>query len=199
MQLFGLHYYVIVDKHDSSWYSMMLDYFKLLNMNNFLHDAYPYLINWLRLYSHAPSSRGPQSGPFSTAHPVWAFVENDIFDSNPANMGERAPNAPIDLPNWGTTSRSEGHQTNQFGMNEGAFSGSNFVLDHNSFLAYGLEPSSLSWGYMSQRRSQPSTSGPVGFRARRSSHLPNAENTKLQRFWKGHETLGRAWLGLFIR
>jgi hypothetical protein len=34
-----------VDKHDSSWYSMMLDYFKLLNMNNFLHDAYPYLIN----------------------------------------------------------------------------------------------------------------------------------------------------------
>jgi hypothetical protein len=45
MQLFGLHYYSIVDAHGLDWYSTMLDHYKLLNMNDFLLDVSRYVVN----------------------------------------------------------------------------------------------------------------------------------------------------------
>jgi hypothetical protein len=45
VQLFGLNYRGIIDLTDVEWYTVILEECKLLNINDFLHNVSPYVVN----------------------------------------------------------------------------------------------------------------------------------------------------------
>jgi hypothetical protein len=118
-QLFGLHYYGIVDGCDLRWYTKMLEHCKSLDMNDFLHDFYPYVVNRPRIESRARTT-SQQSDPSSSTPPARTFVEFDIFGDDPESVGLRPWANAIDPPNWGTSFPFGGVQINEFRTNDGA-------------------------------------------------------------------------------
>jgi hypothetical protein len=78
LQLFGLHYYGIVDGHDLRWSTTMLEYCKSLDINDFLHGFCPYVVNRLHIKRH-PMQSSEQSDPSFSVPSARTFVEFDIF------------------------------------------------------------------------------------------------------------------------
>jgi hypothetical protein len=64
----------------------MLEYCKSLDMNDFLHDCYPYIVNRPRIESRARTT-SQLSDPSSGALPARTFVEFDIFGDDPESAG----------------------------------------------------------------------------------------------------------------
>jgi hypothetical protein len=64
----------------------MLKHCKPLDMNNFLHNFCPYVVNRPRIES-SPRTTSQQSDPSSGASPARTFVEFDIFGDDQENAG----------------------------------------------------------------------------------------------------------------
>jgi hypothetical protein len=97
---------------------------KLLDINDFLHNVSPYVVNRyvvsrLRPQYRAPPTGAPQLAPSLAVLPVH-FIESNIFESVPVMMHERSPDTLEDLPNWGTTFSGGRARFEQFGTMEGA-------------------------------------------------------------------------------
>ena len=63
---------------DLEWYTVILEECKLLNINNFLHDVSPYVVN-----CPLPLQRATSSTVFDSSHPATVsrrrLVETEIF------------------------------------------------------------------------------------------------------------------------
>ena len=102
MQLFGLHYYGIIDERDRKWYTEMLEHCKSLDMNNFLHNLCLYVVNRPHIESRSRNT-SQRSDPSSGAPPARTFVEFDIFGDEGENTGLQ-PRAAAPTPlTWGTS------------------------------------------------------------------------------------------------
>jgi hypothetical protein len=117
----------------------MLEHYKLLDMNDFLHDFCPYVVNRPRI-ERCPRTSYQQSDPSSSAPPARTFIEFDIFGDDQENAGLRPRAAAADPPNWDTSFPSGGVQINEFGMNDGV----EFMRDA---ALSGADPGSSSRGY----------------------------------------------------
>jgi hypothetical protein len=121
-----------------------------LDMNDFLHDCCPYVVNRPRIESRAWTT-SQQSDPSSSAPPARTFVEFDIFGDDPESAGLQPRANVVDPPNWGTLFPSGGVQINEFGTNDGA----EFMRDA---ALSGADPGSSSRGYWARGRTEPPTS-----------------------------------------
>jgi hypothetical protein len=83
---------------------VMLEECDLLDINNFLHDVSPYVVNQTRPPYRVPATSPPQRAPSSTAPPVH-FVESEIFESASGAMPRRSSDTQEDPPSWGTLLR----------------------------------------------------------------------------------------------
>jgi hypothetical protein len=162
----------------------MLEHCKSLDMNDFLHDFCPYVVNRPRLESR-PRTSFQQYDPSSSAPPTRTFVDFDIFGDNQVNTGLRPRPAATDPPNWGTSFPSSGVQINKFGTNDGA-----------EFMRYAAfssaDPGSSSRGYWAWGRTEPLASGLDGGQGRRPTCLGNVvrasvEGSREQRDTSRHE------------
>jgi hypothetical protein len=97
----------------------MLEHCKSLDMNDFLHDFCPYIVNRPRIERCLVHS-SQQSDPSSGAPPVRTFVEFNIFGDDQENVEMRPRVAAADPPNWDTLFPSGGVRINKFGTNDGA-------------------------------------------------------------------------------
>ena len=48
MQMYGLHFYSIAERHDIDKHRMLKKHSDLCDMNDFMHDKSPYLANYVR-------------------------------------------------------------------------------------------------------------------------------------------------------
>jgi hypothetical protein len=76
----------------------MLEHCKSLDMNDFLHDFCPYVVNRPSIKSH-PRTTSQQSDPSSGAPPAQTFVEFDIFGDEKENAGLQPWAVAADPPN----------------------------------------------------------------------------------------------------
>ena len=97
----------------------MLEHYKLLDMNGFLHNFYPYVVN--RPYiERCLRTSSQHSNSSSGAPPMQTFIEFNIIGDNKENAGLRPRATAIDPPNWSTLFLSVGVQINKFGTYDGA-------------------------------------------------------------------------------
>jgi hypothetical protein len=156
----------------------MLEHCKSLDMNDFLHNFCPYVVNRPRIESR-PRTTFQQSDPSSGAPPARAFVEFDIFGDDKENVGLRPRVVATDPPNWGTSFPSGRVQINEFRTNDGA----EFMRDA---ALSGTDLGSSSQGYRAWGRTEPPASGLDGGQGHHPIRLRNivrasAEGSREQR------------------
>jgi hypothetical protein len=141
----------------------MLEHYKSLDMNDFLHDCCPYIVNRPRIESRAQTT-SQQSDPSSGAPPARTFIEFDIFGDDPESAGLRPRANAADPPNWGISFPSGRVQINKFGTNDGA----EFMRDAALSSA---DPGSSNRGYRARGRTEPSALDLDGGQGRRPTRL----------------------------
>ena len=113
VQLFGLNYQGIIDPTDLEWYTAILRECKKLDINNFLQDVSPYVVNRPLPPQRAASSSMPNSSR-PTVVPRRRLVETDIFESE--EIAPKRSSTPCqDNPLSGKGSR----KFDQFGSMQG--------------------------------------------------------------------------------
>jgi hypothetical protein len=100
VQLFGLNYRGIIDPTDLEWYTAILEECKSLDINDFLHNVGPYVVNRTLPPQHAATSNLSNSSR-PAAVPRHRLVETDIFGSG-ETARERSSTLDQDTPNLGT-------------------------------------------------------------------------------------------------
>jgi hypothetical protein len=143
----------------------MLEHCKSLDMNDFLHDFCPYVVNQPHIESR-PRTTSQKSDPSSGAPPAQTLIEFDIFGDDQENVGLRPRAAATDPPNWGTSFPSGGVQIYEFGTNDGA----EFMRDA---ALSGADPGSSSRGYRARGRMELPASGLDGGQRHRPTCLRN--------------------------
>ena len=98
---------------DMEWYTSILEECKLLDINDFLHDVSPYVVNHT-----LPPQRAASSNVCDLSRPAAVprrrLVEMDIFGSG-ETMQERSSTPLQDTPNLGALFGEGNHEFNQFG------------------------------------------------------------------------------------
>jgi hypothetical protein len=112
MQLFGLNYRGIIDPMDLEWYTAILEECKSLDINDFLHNVSPYVVNRTLPPQRAASSNVSDSSR-PAAVPRRRLVETDIFGSG-ETARERSSAPRQDTLNLGTFLGEGSHEFNQF-------------------------------------------------------------------------------------
>jgi hypothetical protein len=176
-----MHYCGIVDSRDSEWYDEVLKACSSLEVNDFLHDASPYVSNRPLPPYRGAAIASSQGAPSTSAPPV-RLVEIEIFHDSHERRLPNYPDISEDEPYMGTSFGQGGGGFNQFGSTEGAISGSDFLRNPGPSTLDVTEPVSSSRGFQSQEK------GSVG--VPRSSHV--AKRTRLQRFMQGGRSALRA-------
>jgi hypothetical protein len=148
MQLFGMHYRGIVDAPNLEWYTAILDEYKLLDINDFLHNGSPYVVTQPLLPKHAAPSNVSQSARHS-AMPPRCILELDIFESV-ERARERSSDTREDTPSLGTLYGEGSRGFNQFGTIQGEVTISDLITKPGAFAAAGGIPVSSSQGYQFQ-------------------------------------------------
>jgi hypothetical protein len=142
VQLFGLNYWGIIDPTDLEWYTAILEECKSLNINDFLHNVRPYVVNrTLPPQRAATSNLSDSSRP--AAMPRRRLVETNIFGSG-ETARERSSAPHQDTPNLGTFLGEGSREFNQFGTMQGGMR-----RDPDVFAAQVGIPVSSSRGYQS--------------------------------------------------
>jgi hypothetical protein len=117
MQLFGLHYWGIMDPLDLEWYTTILNECKSLDINDFLHDVSPYVVT-RPLPSHRAKSTNISNSARPAAVPRRRIIESEIFQS--AETGQvRSHDSREDTPYLGTLVEEGNRGFNQFGTMQG--------------------------------------------------------------------------------
>jgi hypothetical protein len=113
VQLFGLNYRGIIDPTDLEWYTTILEECKYLDINEFLHNVSPYVVNrTLPPQRTATSNLSDSSCPAAVPH--RRLVETNIFGSR--EVARKRSSAPHqDTPNLGTFLGEGSREFNQFG------------------------------------------------------------------------------------
>ena len=73
MQMYGLHFYGIIERHDTEKHREMEKFGALCDMNNFLHDNSPYFLNYVRPLLMGTPEVTLEFGPSKeavTEHPI---------------------------------------------------------------------------------------------------------------------------------
>ena len=169
-----MHYRSIVDSCDFEWYDKVLKACVSLDVNDFLHDISPYVMNRLLPPYHVAATASSHGAP-STSAQLVRLVETKKFHNSHRKRLSNYPDINRDEPYMGTSFEQGSRGFNQFGSIEGAVSGCNFLRNPDLSTLDGMEPVSLTQGYQSQEK------GSAG--APRSSHV--AKCTTLQRFMQG--------------
>jgi hypothetical protein len=172
MQLFGMHYRGIVDAPNLEWYTAILDEYKLLDINDFLHNGSPYVVTQPLLPKHAAPSNVSQSARHS-AMPPRCILELDIFESV-ERARERSSDTREDTPSLGTLYGEGSRGFNQFETMQGEVIRSDFITEPGAFAAARGVPVSSSRGY------QPHDH--TGSGACRSGQLRSQKKSRLQSF-----------------
>ena len=185
-----LVYYGIVNGCDLQWYTDMLENWKLLDINDFLHNFCPYVVNQPCI-KNSPQTTSQLSNPSSSAPPARTFIEFDIFQDDQENAGLRSQAATANLPNWGTSFPSGGIQINEFGTNDGI----EFMRDA---ALSSTGPGSSSRGYRAQAQMEHLALGLDGGKGCQSARpwsvvRPCAEGSQEQRdtSQRGHSNAPR--------
>jgi hypothetical protein len=174
VQLFGLNYRGIIDPTDLKWYTAILEECKSLDMNDFLHNVSPYVVNRTLPPQQAASSNVSDSSR-PAAVPCRRLVETDIFRLG--EMARERSSAPRqDTPNLGTFLGEGSRKFNQFGIMRGEMR-----RDPDVFSAEEGNPVSSSREYQSQY--------PMGSSARRGGQFRSQKKSRLQPFHEQGETL----------
>jgi hypothetical protein len=180
VQLFGLNYRGIIDPTDLEWYTAILEECKSLDINDFLHNVGPYVVN-----RTLPPQRAASSNVSDSSRPVAVprrrLVETDIFGSG-ETAWERSSAPCQDTPNLGTFLGERSHEFNQFGTMRGEMR-----RDPDVFAAEEGNPVSSSRGYQSQY--------PMGSGAHRGGQFHSKKKSRLQPFPEQGETLDRPTIG----
>jgi hypothetical protein len=113
VQLFGLNYRGIMDPTDLEWYIAILEECKSLDINDFLHNVSPYVVNrTLPPQRAAPSNVSNSSRPATVPH--RRLVETEFFGSG--EMARERSSVPRqDTPNLGTLFGEGSREFNQLG------------------------------------------------------------------------------------
>jgi hypothetical protein len=176
VQLFGLNYRGIIDPTDLEWYTVILEECKLLDINDFLHNVSPYVVNRLLPPQRAASSNVSDSSR-PVAVPCHRLVETDIFGS--VEMArERSSALHQDTPNLGIFFGEGSREFNQFGTMWGEMR-----RDPDVFAAEEGNPVSSSRGYQ------------MGSSARRGGQFRSKKKSRLQPFPEQGETSDRPTIG----
>jgi hypothetical protein len=102
-----------MDPTDLEWYTTILDKCKSLDINDFLHNVSPYVVNhMLPPQRAAPSNVSDSSRP--VAVPRCRLVETEIVGSGETTR-ERSSVPRQDTPNLGTLFGEGSREFNQFG------------------------------------------------------------------------------------
>jgi hypothetical protein len=143
----------------------MLEHWKSLDMNDFLHDFCPYVANRPCIEKRLvqPSKQGDLS---SDALPARTFIDFNIFGDDQENAGLRPRAAIANPPNWGTSFLSGGVRINEFGTNDGG----DFIKDAT---LSGADPGSLSRGYRVRGQMEPPASSLDASQGCRPTRLRN--------------------------
>jgi hypothetical protein len=180
VQLFGLNYWGIIDPTDLEWYTAILEECKSLNINDFLHNVRPYVVNrTLPPQRAATSNLSDSSRP--AAMPRRRLVETNIFGSG-ETARERSSAPHQDTPNLGTFLGEGSREFNQFGTMQGGMR-----RDPDVFAAQVGIPVSSSRGYQSMY--------PIGSGARRGGQFRSQKKSRLQPFPEQGETSDRETAG----
>jgi hypothetical protein len=144
MQLFGLHYWGIMDPLDLEWYTAILNECKSLNINDFLHNVSPYVVTRpLPPQRAEPTKISNLSHP--TAVPRHRIVESKIFQSVETRWVRS--DSREDTPYLGTLVGEGSREFNQFGTMQGEVTRSELFTDPDIFTAEGGNLVSSSQGY----------------------------------------------------
>jgi hypothetical protein len=180
VQLFGLNYRGIIDPTDLEWYTAILEEYKSLDINDFLYNVSPYVVNCTLPPQRATSSNVSDSSR-PAAVPRCRLVETDIFGSV-ETARERSSAPRQDTPNLGTFFGEGSREFNQFGTMRGETR-----RDPDVFAAEEGNPVSSSRGYQSQY--------PMGSGARRGGQFRSKKKSRLQPFPEQGETSDRPTIG----
>jgi hypothetical protein len=180
VQLFGLNYWGIIDPTDLEWYTAILDECKSLEINDFLYNVSPYVVN-----RTLPPQRAASSNVSDSSRPVVVprrcLIETDIFGSRETAQ-ERSSAPRQDTPNLDTFLGEGSREFNQFGTMRGEMR-----RDPDVFAVEVGNPVSSSRGYQSHY--------PMGSGACRGGQFRSKKNSRLQPFPKQGETSDRPTAG----
>jgi hypothetical protein len=172
-----LNYRDIIDPTDLEWYTAILEKCKLLDINYFLHNVSPYVVNrMLPPQRVATSNLSDSSRPAAVPH--RHLVEMDIYGSE-ETARERSSAPHQDTPNLGTFLGEGSREFNQFGTMQGEM-----CRDPDVFAVQVGIPISSSRGYQSMY--------PIGSGARRGGQFRSQKKSSLQPFPEQGETSDRA-------
>jgi hypothetical protein len=180
VQLFGLNYRGIIDPMDLEWYTAILDECKSLDINDFLYNVSPYVVNRTLPPQRAASSNVSDSS-YPTVVPRRRLVETDVFGSG-ETARERSSAPGQDTPNLGTFLGEGRREFNQFRTMRGEMR-----RDLDVFAAEEGNPVSSSRGYQSQY--------PMGSGACRGRQFRSKKKSRLQPFPEQEETSDRPTTG----
>ena len=117
MRLFGLNYWGIMDAIDLKWYTAILEEYKSLDINDFLYNVSPYMVNCKLPLQHAASNKVTDSScPAAVLR--RCLVETEIFGLG-ETAWDRSSTPCQDIPNLGTLFGEGSCKFDQFGTMEG--------------------------------------------------------------------------------